>query len=267
MDVNQFVILTMMIVPMVLVAIAVLLAKGLTPQELRRGPMRITGTALVLGAIGVPVATMMIDSQGAFFDDGRALVGEGLGLPEDIAIRGQKGDRLGDCWSNQVRWSLDVDFGSPERLDKWFERAPWRGPLVAQIARYYDTPVEKVSVAPGALDQRVKNHVLSESVPPSRPGGAWSKEVHGERLVCAAIYERGGTGGLDLRPCDPAALSDDDGSKGSVLLRRGGVPGTLAGSVNYLGGPSYCTNPLRRSVNAVLGLPHPPGKPTQFSGL
>ncbi|WP_017666032.1 hypothetical protein [Porphyrobacter sp. AAP82] len=267
MDVNHFVILTMLVVPMVLVAVAVLLSKGLSAQDLRRPPVRIAGTAAVLGAVGLPVATMVIDAQGAFFGDGRALIGAGLGVPEDIAIRGQKGDRLGDCWSNQVRWSLDLDFGSPGRLDQWFDRAPWRGSLAAQIARYYDIPVEQVSIAPGALDQRVKNHAGAQNVPPARPGGPWSTAVDGERLVCAAIHERGGGRGLDLRPCDPAALAEDDGSKGWVLLRRGGVPGTLTGSVRYRGGPAYCTNPLRRSVNAVLGLPHPPGEPTQFSGL
>jgi hypothetical protein len=57
------------------------------------------------------------------------------------------------------------------------------------------------------------------------------------------------------------------GNGGQVILRPDAGKQTLEGRIYYARGPSTCTNPLRRTFNGVLGLPHPPGEPSAFSGL
>ncbi len=267
MDVKQFTILTVLVIPLTLIVIAALLGNFLPTRVLRSWPSQVVATVLVLGALGMPIAAILIDGQGDYFDDRRALLGDGLGLPADVEIASQRGGRLGDCWSNQVNWSPDVRFGSDERVDAWFSRAPWRDPLPAQIAEYFGTPLSQVKVVQGALDQRRMDPRWELGPDDAIPDWVHRRYGYIEPFVCVAIDGPGGEGGLTLRPCYPIVLPEDVGSKGRVILRRGGVPGTLAGHVNYIGGPPYCTNPLRRPLNNALGLPHPPGSPTSLPGM
>jgi hypothetical protein len=267
MDVKQFTILTVLVMPLTLIVIAALLGKFVPTRVLRSWPSQVAATVLVLGALGMPIAAIVIDGQGGYFDDRHALLGDGLGLPADVEIASQRGGRLGDCWSNQVNWSPDVSFGSDEGVDAWFSRAPWRDPLPAQIAGYFGTPLSRMTIAEGALDQRRMDPRWE--LDPDDPIPDWVHRRYGyiEPFVCVAIEGPGGEDGLTLRPCDPILLPEDVGNKGRVILRRGGVPGTLAGHINYIGGPPYCTNPLRRTLNDMLGLPHPPGEPTVLPGM
>ncbi|HSJ77598.1 MAG TPA: hypothetical protein VK913_02585, partial [Erythrobacter sp.] len=95
MDVKQFSMLTVLVMPLTLIVIAALLGKFLPTRVLRSWPSQVLATALVLGAIGMPFAAILIDGQGDYFDDRRALLGDGLGLPHDVEIASQRGGRLG----------------------------------------------------------------------------------------------------------------------------------------------------------------------------
>jgi hypothetical protein len=267
MEVKQFAILTLLVIPLAIIALLALLGKFLPPHMLRQRPVQMVATILFLGVIAVPVGAMLIDGQGDHYDDRRDLLGGGLGLPEDVEIASQRGGSLGDCWSNQVNWSPNVQFGSDARLEAWFARAPWRKPLPEQVAEYFGTPIANVTIKPGALDERRMDPRWE--LRPGDPIPDWVHRRYGyiEPFVCAAIEGPGGEAGLTLRPCDPIVLPEDVGDKGRVILRRGGVPGTLEGHIHYIGGPPRCTNPLRRSVNDLLGLPHPPASPTALPGL
>jgi hypothetical protein len=267
MDVKQFTIFAMLGLPLTMIVILALLGKFLPAHVLRRPLVQGLSTVIFFSAIGLPLAAMLIDGQGDYFEDRQALVGGGLGLPADVETPGQRGGSLGDCWANQVNWRLDVKFGSDERVEAWFSREPWRNPLPAQIADYFSTPLSRVTIAADALDQRRMDPRWE--LGPDDPIPEWVYRRYGyiEPFVCVAIDGPGGEGGLILRPCDPIVLPEDIGSKGRVILRRGGVPGTLEGHNHYLGGTRYCTNPLRRALNGVLGLPHPPGTPTSPPGM
>lgn len=267
MDVKQFTILALLGLPLTMIVLLALLGKFLPTRVLRRPLVQGLATVMFLSAIGLPVAAFMIDGQGDYFEDRWALVGGGLGLPADAEIAGQRGGSLGDCWSNQVNWSPNVAFGSDEQVEAWFSREPWREPLPAQIADYFATPFNRLTIADGALDQRRMDGRWE--LGPDDPIPDWVHRRYGyiEPFVCVAIDGPGGEGGLTLRPCDPIVLPEDVGTKGRVILRRGGVPGTLEGHIHYLGGPRYCTNPLRRALNGALGLPHPPRNPTALPGM
>lgn len=269
MDVKQFMILAVLVLPLTLIVIAALLGKFLPARVLRSRPSQTLVTVLVLGAIGMPITAIIVDGQGNYFDSRRALLGDGLGLPADVEIARQRGGSLGDCWSNQVNWSPKVKFGSNERLKTWFSREPWREPLPAQIADYFSTPLNRVTIAQGALDQRRMDPRWEWRREAGEPVPDWIHRRRGyfEPFVCVAIDGPGGGDGLTLRPCDPILLPQDIGTKGRVILRRSDVPGTLAGHIQYLGGPDYCTNPLRRALNGALALPHPPGDPTVLPGM
>jgi hypothetical protein len=266
MDVKQFSILTVMVLPLAMIVLLAMLGKFLPSEVLRRRPVQALATTLFLSVIGLPFGVMMIDSQGDHFDDRRDLLGGGLGLPPSVEIENERGASQGDCWSNQVNWPLDVQFGSDARLEAWFARETWRAPLPAQIAEYFGTPLKQVDVLPGALDQRRMDQRWE--IGPGDPIPDWVHRRYGyiEPFVCVAIDGPGGAGGLTLRPCDPIVLPEDIGAKGRVILRRGGVPGTLEGQLFYSGAPPRCTNPLRQSLNAALGLPHPEGNPTALPG-
>jgi hypothetical protein len=264
MDVKQFTIFAVLGLPLTMIVLLAVLGKFLPTRVLRRPLVQGLATVVFLSAIGLPVAAMLIDGQGDYFDDRQALVGGGLGLPADAEIPGRRGGSLGDCWSNQVNWWLDVKFGSAERVEAWFSREPWREPLSAQIADYFATPLSRVTIAEGALNQRHLDPRWEWRREPGQPTPDW---VHRRRgffrpFVCVAIDGPGGEGGLTLRPCDPILRPADIGTKGRVILHRSDQPGTLEGHIHYLGGPAYCTNPLRRALNDALGLPHPPGTPT-----
>ena len=261
MDVKQFTILAALVMPLTLIVIAALLGKFLPTRVLRSWPSQVLGTALVLGALGMPIAAFLIDGQGDYFDDRQTLVGGGLGLPEDVEIANQRGGSLGDCWSNNVNWWLKVKFGSDERVEAWFSREPWRATLPAQIADYFSTPLSRVTIVDGAFDQRRMDPRWEWRRQPGERTPDWVHDRRGyfEPFVCVAIDGPGGAGGLTLRPCDPILRPQDIGNKGRVILRRSDKPATLEGHIQYVGGPRYCTNPLRRALNNALGLPHPEG--------
>lgn len=269
MDVKQFIILATLGLPLTMIVLLALLAKFLPTRVLRLPMVQVLVTVIFLSAFGMPIAAYLIDGQGDYFDDRQTLVGGGLGLPEDVEIPSQRGGTLGDCWSNQVNWSPKVKFGSDEQVEAWFSRETWRAPLPAQIAAYFATPLNRVTIADGALDQRRMDPRWEWRRQPGERTPDWVHDRRGyfEPFVCVAIDGPGGAGGLTLRPCDPILRPQDIGNKGRVILRRSDKPATLEGHIHYLGGPAYCTNPLRRALNGALGLPHPPGSPTAFPSM
>jgi hypothetical protein len=263
-----FVMASMLGVPAMIVALLIL-AHRLTPAPVwKTWPVQTAATLAFLGCIAVPVAIMQIDSQGEFFDDETALVSEAFGLPAGVTVgkQGDKSLRLGDCWSNGVNWNADVTFSGADTFYQWFYAKAFRQGIVTQVAEYYGQPPAKVSVGPGALDllPRDPKYALSKD------RGSYDLNTRIVRyykpFVCTAI-ERGDDGSITLRRCDPIAEGGDVGNGGQVILRPDAGKQTLEGRIYYARGPSTCTNPLRRTFNGVLGLPHPPGEPSAFSGL
>lgn len=247
-------------VPCAIVAV-LLLAHRLTPPAIwQTRAVQAFATLALLACIGLPVAIMWIDSQGEFFDDETVLVRQAFGLPEGVMIerQGDKTLRLGDCWRNAVNWQADAVFDDPAAFDRWYAAAPYRDGIMKQVSNYFGQTPAQMSVAPGALDlhERGAQYVLSDKA------GSYARNTrildYYEPFVCAAI-ERGTDGSISLRRCDSVAERDDTGNAGRVIIRPNVKKRTLKGQIFYASGPSYCTNPLRRAVNGVLGLPHPEG--------
>lgn len=222
--------------------------------------MQTVATAAVLGAIAAPVAIVQIDSQGEYFDDEAALVSEAFALPAGVKVDRQRDRtlRLGDCWRNAVNWRSEVAFASPQAFDRWYAAQDYREPLVNQIAGYFGVTLENISIAEGALDMRDREpgYELSDA------NGSYARNTRilefYEPFVCAAI-DREASGNLTLRRCDPVAAKADVGSEGWVIINPSTKERRLEGRIYYAHGPAHCTNPLRRAVNNMLGLPHPEG--------
>jgi hypothetical protein len=241
--------------------VLVFLGHKLTPKKIWfSAPVQTVATLMVLGCIGAPIAIVMIDSQGEYFDDETVLVSEAFSLPAGVAVdrQGDRTVRLGDCWRNAVNWWSEVEFGSAVAFDQWYAAERWRTGIVNQIADYYGVEPARISVAQGALDLRMRDpkYQLSQG------RGSYSQNARilefYEPFVCAAI-EKGADGRLSLRPCDPVALKEDIGNGGKVVINPSAKDRTLEGRIYYAQGPSTCTNPVRRAVNDALGLPHPKG--------
>lgn len=270
MDQFTFALVAMFGVPFALIGL-VMLAYRVIPKSIWFGPLVQTiATTAVLGAIGAPIAILMLDSQGEYFDDESELVSEAFALPQGSKVDRQR-DRtlgLGDCWRNAVNWRSEVTFASPQTFDRWYAAQDYREPLVNQIAGYFGVTPENISIAEGALDMRDRDpgYDLSDA------RDSYSRNTRilefYEPFVCAAI-ERDAAGNISLRRCDPVAQGADTGNGGWVIINPSARKRTLEGRIYYASGPSYCTNPLRRAVNNTLGLPHPEGgKPnTNIGGI
>lgn len=238
-----------------------ILAHRLTPAAMwRTRKVQVLATLALLSCIGLPVAILLIDSQGDYFDDETALVSEAFGLPPGVTVdrQGDKTVRLGDCWSNAVNWRSDVTFPNTAAFDRWYASQSFQQGIARQVAGYFGQPVARVSVAPGALDlqPRESQYVLSDK------HGSYQRNVRilqfYQPFACAAI-DRRADGTIALRRCDPIAEGGDVGSAGQVIVNPDARKRTLEGRIYYASGPSTCTNPLRRAANGVLGLPHPEG--------
>ena len=217
-------------------------------------------TGLFLAALATPFLAAVYDSQGDYFEDEGELVRGAFALPVGASVDRQRDRtlRLGDCWRNAVNWRSQVTFRSDEEFDRWYADEGWRVSLVDQIADYFGVDAAQIAVSEGALDLRAydpKYEVVDHH-------SAYSQNVKivefYEPFVCTAI-ERDGDGRLSLRACDPVALTTDTGNAGRVIINPSAKKRTLEGRIYYAQGPATCTNPLRRKVNAALGLPHPEG--------
>ncbi|MCM0000884.1 MAG: hypothetical protein NBV68_16010 [Erythrobacter sp.] len=255
-----FTMFSMFGVPAMIVALLIL-AHRLTPARVwRTWPVQTVATLAFLGCIAAPVAIAQIDSQGDYFADETALVGEAFGLPAGVTVDHQRDKtvRLGDCWRNAVNWNSAVTFSDADTFYQWFYGKEYRQGIVAQVADYFGQPPARVSVAPGALDllPRDPQYVLSDG----RDSYDLNSRIvkYYKPFVCTAI-ERGDDGSIALRRCDPIAEGGDVGNAGQVILRPDAGKQTLEGRIYYARGPSICTNPLRRALNNALGLPHPEG--------
>ncbi|RNJ61952.1 MAG: hypothetical protein EDM03_10605 [Porphyrobacter sp. IPPAS B-1204] len=248
----------------------IMLAHRLTPAPIWYSrPVQALSVLAFLSCIGLPVAIMQIDSQGDYFDDETALVSEAFGLPEGATVDRQRDKtvRLGDCWRNAVNWRSEVTFPNAAAFDRWYAGQSFRDGITRQVADYFGQSPARVSVAPGALDllPRDPQYVLSDA----RDSYDWNTRIleYYQPFVCAAI-DRKADGTIALRRCDPIAEGGDGGNAGQVIVNPDAKKRTLEGRIFYASGPAICTNPVRRAVNGVLGLPHPEGgKPnTQIGG-
>jgi hypothetical protein len=247
-------------VPAAVLALIVL-AYRLTPKAIWYSrPVQALSVLAFLSCIGLPVAIIQIDSQGDYFEDETALVSEAFGLPEGATVDRQRDKtvRLGDCWRNAVNWRSEVTFLNAAAFDRWYAGQSYRDGITRQVADYFGQPPERISVAPGALDllPRDPQYVLSDA----RDSYDWNTRIleFYQPFVCAAI-ERAADGSISLRRCDPIAEGGDAGNAGQVILNPDPRKRILEGRIYYAQGPATCTNPLRRAVNGMLGLPHPEG--------
>ncbi len=257
-------------VPAAIIALIVL-AHRLTPAPIWYSrPVQAVAILGFLSCIGLPVAIVMIDTQGDYFDDETALVSAAFALPEGATVDRQRDKtlRLGDCWRNAVLWRSEAAFPDAASFDQWYASGAHRQAILAQVADYFGQPPEAISVAPGALDlaPRDPRHVLSDAL------GSYQRNTRilrfDEPFVCTAI-DRAADGAISLRRCDPIAQGGDGGTAGQVIFNPDTRTRRVEGLISYAQGPSTCTNPVRRAVNAALGLPHPEGgKPnTQMASV
>ncbi len=240
-------------VPLSAVALIVL-AHRLTPAAVWYSrPVQALAVLGFLSAIAAPVAIMMIDSQGEYFDDETALVSEAFALPAGVTVDYQRDRtlRLGDCWRNAVNWRSEVTFPNAAAFDRWYGAQGYQQGIVAQVADYFGQPVSAVQMAPGALDllPRDPRHVLSDK------RGSYQRNTRilefYQPFVCTAI-DRNADGTLRLRRCDPIAADGDVGNAGQVIVNPDAKKRMLEGRIYYAQGPSTCTNPVRRAVNTAL---------------
>jgi hypothetical protein len=260
-DIKQFSILSVLIVPFAMIILLALIGKFVPKKIVTSFPFQTFATVWFIGIFAVPISAIYFDAQDDFFEDRYALVRDGLGMPATVEVPspGRFSGSLGDCWSNSVNWSLEATFPSDEQLELWFAQQSYREPLVKQISAYFDTPMDHITVLNGALDPReIDKKWMSDINEPMREWWQYRRRSYFEPSVCLAIERPDETGeGLILRPCDPVVLPEDMGNMGRVILNRSGSSAVLAGEIYYATGPSYCTNPVRRAVNNALGLPHP----------
>lgn len=265
-----FAILSLFGVPAAVLAL-IFLAHRLTPSAVwKTFPVQALATLAFLSCIGLPVLILTIDSQGDYFDNETVLVSEAFGLPPAVKVdrQGDKTVRLGDCWRNAVNWRSDVAFPNAAAFDRWYAAEGFRQGIKRQVADYFGQPPERVKVEPGAIDlhPRGPQYVLSDK------NGSYDRNVRilefYRPFVCTAI-DRAADGSITLRRCDPTAEGGDPGNTGQVIVNPDPTKRTLKGRIYYASGPASCTNPLRRAVNAALGLPHPEGGPpnTQIGGV
>ena len=247
-------------VPAAIIALIVL-AHRLTPKPIWYSrPVQAVAILGFLSCIGLPILLVNLDSQGDYFDDETALVSVAFGLPEGAKVDRQRDKtlRLGDCWRNAVLWRSEVTFPNAASFDQWYASGAYRQAILAQVADYFGQPPERIKVAPGALDlaPRDPRHVLSDEP------GSYHLNTRilrfDQPFVCTAI-ERATNGTIALRRCDPVAEGGDGGTAGQVILNPDTKAGRVEGLIYYAQGPATCTNPVRRAVNAALGLPHPEG--------
>ncbi|TAD82390.1 MAG: hypothetical protein EAY70_03510 [Sphingomonadales bacterium] len=265
---HAFASFSMLGLPAMIVALLIL-AHRLTPARVWKTlPVQTAATLAFLSCFGLPVLIANVDSQGDYFDDETALVSKAFGLPAGVTVgkQGDKSLRLGDCWRNAVTWRSEVTFPNADAFYHWLYGKGHRQRIAAQVADYFGQPPARVSVAPGALDllPRDPRYVLS------RDRSSYDLNIriltYNKSFVCTAI-ERGDDGSITLRRCDPIAEGGDMGNAGQVILRPDVSKQTLEGHIYYARGPYTCTNPLRRALNDVLGLPHPEGgKPNTRMG-
>jgi hypothetical protein len=255
-----FALVALLGVPFAVLGLLVL-AHRLTPPAIWKTlPVQALAFLGFLSCIGLPVAIMLIDSQGEYFDDETALVGEAFGLPEGVTVnrQGDKTLRLGDCWRNSVNWQSEVIFADAAGFDRWLAAQGFRQGITRQVAGYFGQTPERVSIAPGALDllPRDPQYVLSDG------RDSYQRNVRilqfYQPFVCTAI-DRAADGSITLRRCDPIADGGDAGNAGQVIVNPDAKKRTLEGRIYYASGPATCTNPVRRAVNNTLGLPHPDG--------
>jgi hypothetical protein len=255
-----FALLSMFGVPVAIIGM-LLLAHRLTPPAVwKTFPVQALATLAFLGCIAVPVAIMQIDSQGDYFDDETALVSEAFGLPVGAAVDHQRDKtvRLGDCWRNAVNWRSEVTFPNAAVFDRWYASQSFQEGIVRQVADYFGQSPARVSVAPGALDLQPHDpqYVLSDKA------GSYQRNTRilafYRPFVCTAI-DRKADGTIALRRCDPIAEGGDSGNAGQVIVNPDAAKRKLTGRIHYAQGPAICTNPVRRTVNRTLGLPHPEG--------
>lgn len=260
MDQFAFAMVSLFGVPAALIAL-VFLGYRVTPRRIWFSfPVQTVATLAVLGCIGVPVAIMIADGQGDYFDDVSELASGAFALPDGVTVN-QQGDRtvrLGDCWRNAVNWRSNVEFGSAAAFDQWYAAEGWHTGIVDQVAGYYGVEPARISVAEGALDLRGRDPKYQLS----QERGSYAQNTRilefYEPFVCAAI-DKDSKGRLSLRPCDPVSLAGDQGNAGRVIINPKVKDRTLEGQIYYAQGPSTCTNPVRRAANTALGLPHPEG--------
>jgi len=255
-----FAMVSMFGIPALIVGLLIL-AHKLTPAPVwKTWPVQAAATLAFLGCIGVPVLILRIDGQGEHYDNETALVSEAFALPAGVKVgrQGDKSLRLGDCWRNAVHWRSEVTFPNADAFYQWFYGKGYSQAIVAQVADYFGQSPAQVSIAPGALDlaPRLSQYELS------RKAGSYDRNVrilkYMKPFVCTAI-ERGDDGSITLRRCDPVAEGGDPGNAGQVILRPDVSKQSLEGRIYYARGPYTCTNPVRRAVNGILGLPHPEG--------
>jgi hypothetical protein len=263
-----FAMLAMFGVPAMIVAVLIL-AHRLTPTAVwKTWPVQTAATLAFLSCIGLPVLILRLDSQGDYFDDEAALVSAAFGLPGGVAVerQGDKTLRLGDCWRNATLWRSEVAFPDAAAFDRWHASGSFRQGIVEQVADYFGQSPDRISIAPGALDlaPRGAQYVLSDEK------GSYQRNTRilrfDQPFVCTAI-DRAADGAITLRRCDPIAAGGDGGTAGQVIVNPHAKTRRVEGLIYYAQGPSTCSNPVRRTVNGLLGLPHPEdGKPNTQVG-
>lgn len=269
MDGRTFALISLFGVPLIMVVVLLLAFKLTPPAIWRTWPVQLAATTWFIGMIAVPVSIMRIDSQGDFFDSSEELVAQTFALPGEVEIdqQGDRSGRLGDCWSNAVNWHSEVIFPSAASFDRWHSGEEFRSAIVRQIAAYYGTRPQDISIGMGALDLAPRDpaYTLSDE------HGSYQSNVrileYRHPFVCAAIERASESGqAISLRRCDPIADPADTGSEGWVIVNPDPEKRIVDGRILFASGPSYCTNPVRRAVNRMLGLPHPRGSSDSSMG-
>jgi hypothetical protein len=245
------------------------LAHRLTPKAIWYSrPVQALAVLGFLSCIGLPVLLVILDSQGDYFDDETALVSGAFGLPGGVSVDRQRDKtlRLGDCWRNATLWRSEVAFPDAPAFDRWYASGSFRQGIVEQVADYFGQSPRRISIAPGALDlaPRDPRYVLSDEL------GSYERNTRilrfDQPFVCTAI-DRAAGGAITLRRCDPIAAGGDGGTAGQVIVNPDAKMRRVDGLIYYAQGPASCTNPVRRTVNGLLGLPHPEGgKPNTNMG-
>ena len=124
--------------------------------------------------------------------------------------------------------------------------------VVGYVAEYHGVRPADIEIAPGALDWRTP---ASSDYDPDVLVTPQHYQLQRSPSICAAIDRTGDT--VRLRRCNPLRAKDDGGNAGHILAVDEHVFRQLRLSLVNEQPPPWCEYPVRRAVNAALGLPHP----------
>lgn len=211
------------------------------------------GWAILL-TLGASFASFVYD-QSEHGGNAYQSLNRALGLPAGMEL---EVPWLGDdvCARDVRRYRQEQKFPSREAMSQWRAGNADLRRLMGYLSDYYGVEETAFDVRAGTFDwQRIDDRYdLQDS-------GYWSPErfrYYRNELVCADIFPgRSGDKSYILAPCDPAARPERLGPLGRVAFVLDEKDGLYVADVDHMRASAFCTNPVRRRVNELLGLPHP----------